>query len=110
MDHLPQLTVYNKMDERHPDFVPTSENHIMISALREDDRQILKQKIEEEAINIMVPYHVLIPSTEGKLLAQLKIDTILRELLFQEDEQVYKCKGFALADHPVFGQLEQFQQ
>jgi len=82
----------------------------MISALREDDRQRLRQKIEEEAIKIMVPYHVLIPSTEGKLLAQLKIDTILRELLFQEDEQMYRCKGFALANHPVLGQLEQYQQ
>lgn len=110
MDHLPQLTVYNKMDERHPDFVPTAENHIMISALKAEDRQLLKQKIEDAAIQIMVPYHVLIPSTEGKLLAQLKVETILRELLFIEEAQVYRCKGFALADHPLFGQLEQFQQ
>lgn len=110
MDHLPQLTVYNKMDERHPDFVPTAENHIMISALRIEDRQLLKQKIEEAAIQIMVPYHVLIPSTEGKILAQLKVETILRELVFLEEAQIYRCKGFAIADHPVLGLLEQYQQ
>ncbi|MBS4172610.1 GTPase HflX [Bacillus sp. FJAT-49736] len=108
MDHLPQLTVYNKMDARHSDFVPTAENHIMISALHADDRHLLKQHIENEAIQLMVPYDVLVPSTEGKLLAQLKADTILRELLFIEEEQVYKCKGYALQDHPVLGLLEQF--
>jgi GTPase len=110
MDHLPQLTVYNKMDGRDPDFVPTSKNNILISALNVEDCNRLKQSIEEQAIGSMVPYHVLIPSTEGKLLSLLKSDSIMRELIFQEDDQVYKCKGYALSEHPILGHLEQFQQ
>jgi GTP-binding protein HflX len=44
------------------------------------------------------------------LLAALKNDTILRELVFQEENQSYKCKGFALEDHPVVGELAKFER
>lgn len=109
MDHLPQLTVYNKIDEQHPDFLPTSTNNSLISALKSGDCERLKQKVESEVIQIMVPYSVMIPSTEGRLLALLKSDTILQELAFREDKQQYECKGYALSDHPVFGELQRYQ-
>jgi GTP-binding protein HflX len=110
MDHLPQLTVYNKVDEQHPDFLPAADNKIVMSALNKADRERLKHLIEEQALELMKAYNVLVPSTEGKLLAALKNDTILRELVFQEENQSYKCKGFALEDHPVVGELAKFER
>jgi GTPase len=110
MDHLPQLTVYNKVDEQHPDFLPAAVNKIVISALDKADRDRLKHRIEEQALELMKAYNVLVPSTEGKLLAALKNDTILRELVFQEENQSYSCKGFALEDHPVVGELAKFER
>ncbi|PLR77106.1 GTPase HflX [Bacillus sp. V3-13] len=101
---IPQLTVYNKRDLQHPDFVPTAKTEtIFISAFDNEDRHRLKLKAEEIILGLMEPYHVHIPSTEGKLLSQLKNETILRELSFNEEKQLYVCKGYALSDHHIAG-------
>lgn len=106
---IPQLTVYNKKDIQHPDFVPTANTPaVFISAFDENDRKELKARIQEVVMGLMVPYEVMVPSTEGKLLSLLKNETILRELSFNEEQQLYRCKGFSLKDHHITGQLEKF--
>jgi GTP-binding protein HflX len=57
---------------------------------------------------MMEAYYVLVPSTEGKLLSQLKNETILQELVFEEDKQMYICKGFAYANQSIAGQLRKY--
>lgn len=57
---------------------------------------------------MMKPYHVEVPSTEGKLLSQLKNETILRELTFNEDKELYICKGYYLEDHQISGPLTKY--
>ncbi|WP_338469436.1 GTPase HflX [Niallia sp. XMNu-256] len=109
-EQIPQLTVYNKRDAQHVDFVPSTRNEpIQISALNDEDCERLKLTIETKMIEMMTPYHVVVPSSEGKLLAQLKNETILRDLSFDEDNQKYICKGFTFVDHPIFGQVQQYQ-
>ncbi|MCS0822757.1 GTPase HflX [Cytobacillus firmus] len=108
-DKIPQLTVYNKRDLKHPDFVPTARTEtIQISAFEEDDRNELKRKIEQMILGMMKHYHVEVPSTEGKLLSQLKNETILRELTFNEDKELYVCKGYYLVDHQISGPLMKY--
>lgn len=110
IEKIPQLTVYNKRDLRHPDFVPTANTDaVVISAFNEDDRNSLTRKIEEIVIDMMEPYHVNVPSTEGKLIAHLKNETILRELAYDETGDIYKCKGYALQDHQISGQLLKYK-
>lgn len=109
IEHLPQLIVYNKADKIVSDFVPSSGNTVLISAFNEDDRNLLKQKIENMAVSSMQYYHVIVPSHEGRLLSVLKSDTILRELAFLDEEQAYKCKGYVLPDHPVTGSLKLYE-
>jgi GTP-binding protein HflX len=65
--------------------------------------------MEDVMINMMVPYQVDIPATEGKLLSQLKTDTILRKLSFHEEGQLYQCKGYSLKDHQITGQLQKYK-
>lgn len=108
---IPQLTVYNKRDLMHIDFVPSAKTEsIQISALNESDQSILKHQIEKLIIDRMESYHVEVPSTEGKLLSQLKNETILRELTFNEEKQVYLCKGYAPVDHQIYGQLNKYSK
>ena len=108
--HIQQLTVYNKKDIQHPDFVPSTKNDsIQISTLLDNDREQLKQLMETKVIGVMKDYHVDVPSTEGKLLSQLKNETILRELAFHEEKQLYVCKGYTLVDHPIYGQLQKYK-
>ncbi|MGG7618944.1 GTPase HflX [Bacillus coreaensis] len=109
IQQIPQLTVYNKRDLKNPDFVPTAKTEtLQISAFSEEDRFLLKQKIEQVIISEMKFYQVEVPSTEGKLLAQLKNDTILRELAFEEEKDMYLCKGYVLNDHQILGQINQY--
>ncbi|MFI8686141.1 GTPase HflX [Rossellomorea sp. NPDC077527] len=111
MEGLPQLTVYNKMDAMVPDFVPSGESDtIQISALNEEDRGKLLMKIEGIVKKHMIQYHVFIPADEGKLLSQLKNDTILTKLDFLEERTVYELTGFYLEDHPVAGSIKKYQR
>ncbi|MED1472559.1 GTPase HflX [Bacillus salipaludis] len=107
---IPQLTVYNKRDQKHPDFVPTANTpSVFISAFDKEDRNELKRKMESVVIEVMVPYQVEVPSTEGKLLSLLKNETVLRDLSFNEESQLYQCRGYSLKDHQITGQLEKFK-
>ncbi|HEY2422119.1 MAG TPA: GTPase HflX [Neobacillus sp.] len=106
---IPQLTVYNKKDIQHPDFVPTANTPtVFISAFDKKDRDILKRKMENLIIEMMVPYQVQVPATEGKLLSQLKNETVLRELSYDEESGTYQCRGYSLQDHQITGQLLKF--
>lgn len=106
---IPQLTVYNKKDIQHPDFVPTANTPtVFISAFDAEDRQALKKKMEQVITEKMEPYETRIPADEGKLIARLKNDTILRELVFMDEDQVYRCKGYSLRDHQITGQLQKY--
>ncbi|WP_071461182.1 GTPase HflX [Bacillus massilinigeriensis] len=109
VQHIPQLTLYNKRDIGHADFVPTAKNpSIFISAFQEGDRSALKQKLEETAISMMAPFHVIVPAGEGKFLSQLKNETILRQLSFDENKNAYVCNGFSMRDHHISGQIKKF--
>lgn len=110
IDQIPMLTVYNKKDLKHHDFVPTAKTEtVQISAFDEGDRNTLKQRVEQLVMDDMKYYQVEVPSTEGKLLAQLKSDTILRELSFNEEKDLYVCKGYMLNNHQISGQIQSFQ-
>lgn len=108
-DHIQQLTVYNKRDIKHPDFVPVAKTKsILISAFDKEDLLELKAIVESIILDMMEFYHVEVPSTEGKLLSRLKNDTILRELIFDEDKQVYVCKGYYNLKHQIQGEIKKF--
>ncbi|WP_175989698.1 GTPase HflX [Bacillus sp. Marseille-Q1617] len=111
MEGLPVLTVYNKRDISHPEFVPVSgAGQIMVSAIDSEDRKQLLLKVEEMVKNQMDPYHVMIPASEGKVLSQLKNETILKKLEFLEESQSYEIVGYHLEDHQIRGSIKKFQK
>lgn len=106
---IPQLTLYNKKDRIHSDFLRSTSNHsLLISGYDQTDLEQVMEEIERSVIEKMKPYNVFLPSSEGKLLSQLKNETILRTLSFNEESERYECKGFCQPDHPLTGQLEKY--
>ncbi len=106
---IPTLTLYNKKDCKHPEFLPTSKDpSLLISAYDQRDVETILEEIEKKVMSEMESYNVLLPSTEGRLLAQLKNESILRTLHFNEESESYECSGFYLTDHPIAGQLAKF--
>ncbi|PPA71974.1 GTPase HflX [Jeotgalibacillus proteolyticus] len=111
MDHIPQLTVYNKKDAITGDFVPSpSENFIKISALDPSDLHELKQEIERLMIEQMVPFDVQVSSDEGNLIARLKRDAIIKDLSFIEEKDHYHISGYIFNDHPIAGSVSQSKE
>ena len=110
IEGIPILTVYNKADKKHHEFVPSSTtDSVVISAFERNDILTLKRQIEDEMIITMNEYRVSLPSTEGKLLSSLKTDTILKDLHYNDDTETYECMGFILPSHSLSGQLRHFQ-
>ncbi len=106
MNHLPQITVYNKTDLIQTNFIPSGDRkNLLISAYLENDQERLKSEVESEMKSMMERYHVQIPSEEGKLIATLKSDTILEEIEFEEESKTYRAKGYIFSHHPIIGKM-----
>ncbi|WP_459500285.1 GTPase HflX [Bacillus sp. C1] len=109
IDHIPIITVYNKKDKLHQNFIPfPKSNFLMTSAFEEVDLTKLKESVEMKMMEEMASYKVMIPPSEGRLLTLLKTETVLTEMEFKEDEFLYECTGYIFAHSPLNGQLKRF--
>lgn len=108
-EHIPMLTVYNKRDEIHPEFVPLA-NHesLLISTFNPADLQTLRQRIQSLMKNSMEEYKVYLPNSEGKLLAQLKSASVLTELSYEEENDRYLCIGYIQPSLSINQQLKSY--
>jgi GTP-binding protein HflX len=110
-ENIPMLTVYNKRDNMHNDFVPSSKHDsILISAFNKEDLQKLGQEIQSHMKESMKEYKVFLPNSEGKLLAQLKSNSVLTELSYDEAEDRYMCKGYIQPNLSINEQLRDYLQ
>ncbi|PFZ13145.1 GTPase HflX [Bacillus pseudomycoides] len=109
IDHIPIITVYNKKDRLHQNFIPFPKNDfLMTSAFEETDLLSLKESVETKMMEEMESYKVMIPPSEGRLLTLLKTETVLTGMEFKEDGFLYECTGYIFAHSPLNGQLKRF--
>lgn len=110
-DTIPMLTVYNKRDEKHAEFVPSSKHEsILITAFDKEDLQNLRLKVQSLMKENMEEFKVCLPNSEGKLLAQLKTTTVLTELTYEEEKDCYVCKGYIQPSLSLNSQLRNYMQ
>lgn len=97
LTQVPVLTIYNKADRIDPEqFVPTLFPNVLISAKSSKGKEQLIQAIKMELMQIMQPYQTVLAANEGKRLNRLKRETLLLTNDFDEEDQTYHLKGFAL--------------
>ncbi|WP_243291851.1 GTPase HflX [Bacillus sp. FJAT-47783] len=109
VNDVPIVTVYNKKDQQLADFVPTSQGEcIQVSAFNEKDLARLKVEIQQQLEKEMIPYSVTVPVTEGKWIVQLKKDSIVHELMYEEESNHYRMKGLISIDHPLQSIVKKF--
>ncbi|WVP28586.1 GTPase HflX [Bacillus licheniformis] len=108
-DDIPVLTVYNKRDRKRPDFIPSSgRGHIMTSAKIDGDLPLFKQAVEDYLKKeLLVPYDVRIPASEGRLLSRIKSETMTNSTVFDEDREAYEVEGYILPDQNILGEAEE---
>ncbi|WP_429703409.1 GTPase HflX [Bacillus paralicheniformis] len=109
-DDIPVLTVYNKRDWKRPDFIPSSgRGHIMTSAKIDGDLPLFKQAVEDYLKKeLLIPYDVRIPASEGRLLSRIKSETMANSTVFDEDREVYEVEGYILPDQNILGELKKY--
>ncbi len=109
VEKIPSLTVYNKKDVQHPSFLPSPKGeNIVISAFEEQDLERLRRTIERDMLQLMKPYHIAVPASEGRLLHLLKTDSVLQETVFDEEKHTYVCKGYVFPNSPLNGQIQRY--
>src|SRR5699024_3530277 len=81
---IPTLTIYNKRDKIHKNFVPFNHPHLLMSAYSEEDNNKLKQKIEDILKDLWDEYTVHLNPDEGKVLNELDQETIVTHRAFNE--------------------------
>ncbi|NMH74535.1 GTPase HflX [Bacillus sp. RO2] len=108
VEGVPILTVYNKKDQTTEGFTPAyNEEMLHISALDSGDIALLTQKIESLIKVQMEPYGIVVPSSEGKLIAQLKQETVLSNMEFTEETESYELQGYYLDNSKLASVIQQ---
>ncbi|MFP3886039.1 GTPase HflX [Priestia filamentosa] len=104
---VPMLTVYNKKDEVDPEFIPSTTESLLISALDAKDIEELKTKTLDLIKSSMEHYNVELSPGEGEWLSTLKRDSILEVFRFNEEKEVYECSGYIAKTHPLYESLRE---
>ncbi|WP_173916430.1 GTPase HflX [Halobacillus sp. Marseille-Q1614] len=100
-DHLPTLTVYNKRDLLTGDFIPPTNPSITVSVKDPADIMKLAEKIEKVLIEDWQVYKVFVHASEGKKLEQLKGQSIVTSVQFNETKEGYEVEGYIHPKHPL---------
>ncbi|SDB89374.1 GTP-binding protein HflX [Pelagirhabdus alkalitolerans] len=103
-DHIPTLTVYNKIDLASEQFLPILKPSISISAFSQEDRKQLLIKTEDLIISNWTHFITNVQADQGKLLQQYKQHAIIVKETFMDDES-YKLEGYLPHDHPLLHRL-----
>lgn len=106
MQTVPMITVYNKKDLMEADFQPRLYPNILISALNPADVDLLKEFLWEEIKKMLIPYEekVSVGADGGALLHQLRQDTFVEAVEFNEETNYYIVKGFAKSNSKWLGE------
>lgn len=94
MEHIPMLTVYNKVDRVSGLIEPTLFPNIIISAQKDSDIERLKDKIWQVLLEHAEHFTVEIQPEEADLLALYRQKTLVESVVFDEDRQVYILEGY----------------
>lgn len=97
LEQIPVLTVYNKGDKISlAQFIPTMFPYVLISAKSSRGKEDLTMAIRQKMMEILLPYTLTLGQAEGQELHRLKRETLLLTTDFDEEQQVYRIKGFAM--------------
>lgn len=108
VEGVPVLTIYNKKDQTTEGFTPAyNEELLHISALDSQDILQLTTKIESLIKKQMETYQIVVPSAEGKLIAQLKQETVLSTMEFTEEAESYELSGYYFNNSKLASVIQQ---
>lgn len=104
---IPTLTVYNKKDLSGDDFIGINHPNMLISAYNPDDIHQMMLKVEDLLKEEWDLYNLHLGPDQGKILDQLKHETIISDRSFAEEQNVYIVTGYMRHEHPLKSLLKE---
>lgn len=104
MKHIPILTVYNKKDLLANEILPTGPHQILVSVYDPADEDRLKDALINIIKNEMTKYHIQMLDYDGQTISTLKQTTLVEQIQFNEDINLYEITGY---ENPQNGVTEQ---
>lgn len=108
IDNIPRLVVYNKADQVTDHFVPTLFPNCFISAKSSKGKDILTREVQKQMLEILEPYEMNVPASDGQLLARLQKETLVVKDTFNDQDETYEIKGFVKSTSSLLPQEEEF--
>ncbi len=108
-DAIPRITVFNKADLIRPGtYLPKTEESILISALQDEDLQLLLKRIQEHAYAAFRAMLLKVPANRGDILSLLFREGVEMEQEYAENESAYLVKVRLNREHPIYGRILPF--
>ncbi len=90
--HIPVVKVFNKSDLPPASSLLRGQKDEYVSSFKSGDMKHLKQRIEQELRELMLPYHLLIPSDKGDLIAKCRQYGFVASEKWDEEKQGYRIE------------------
>ncbi|TDM04726.1 GTPase HflX [Macrococcus carouselicus] len=105
MGDIPVLTLLNKRDLITEDYAEDTFDTRYVSARNPADVAIVKNALSEFIRTLLVPYEMTVAADGGKRISQLKNETLVDTIIFNEETELYDIKGYAREESSIVNRM-----
>lgn len=105
MTNIPILTLYNKNDLIESTVETTGPHQLVVSIKEEDDVYRFKAALVNLIKTEMKPYYIKMLDYDGQTISTLKETTLVENITFNEQSNLYEIKGYENPENGVTEQL-----
>ncbi|TDM03569.1 GTPase HflX [Macrococcus hajekii] len=98
MADIPVLTLLNKKDLVEKDLIEETFDTRYVSSRHPDDIKEVKAALSAFIKSLLVHYELSVSSDDGKTISQLKHETLVESVDFDETNEIYTVNGYASED------------
>ncbi|ULG75251.1 GTPase HflX [Macrococcus brunensis] len=105
MSDIPVLTLLNKRDLVSDAHLEDTFDTRYVSSRSESDVAIVKEALSDFIRTQLNPYETSLPADSGKIISQLKQETLIEKVEFDEETERYAVKGYARDNSSIVGRI-----
>ncbi|TDL95356.1 GTPase HflX [Macrococcus brunensis] len=105
MSDIPVLTLLNKRDLVSDAHLEDTFDTRYVSSRSESDVAVVKEALSDFIRTQLNPYETSLPADSGKIISQLKQETLIETVEFDEETERYAVKGYARDNSSIVGRI-----
>jgi len=105
MSDIPVLTLLNKRDLISDTYLEDTFETRYVSSRSDADVTVVKEALSDFIRTQLSPYETSLPADSGKIISQLKQETLIETVKFDEETERYSVKGYARDNSSIVGRI-----